>query len=115
MTPNAKPNMPVTARTPANPQTNMNVPRDEIILQAQRQLQDQGLYHGRIDGILGPETEQALGEFQKRNGLNRTATLDQPTMDKLFGNQGTSTGPTVSHGTGQMTNPQSASPGTPRQ
>lgn len=75
-------------------------------------LSDQGLYHGRIDGILGPETKQVLGQFQKKNGLDQTATLDQPTKDKLLGNmgggQGSSTPPAVYHGTGSTTNPQPA-------
>jgi peptidoglycan hydrolase-like protein with peptidoglycan-binding domain len=65
--------------------------------------QDQGFYHGRIDEIIGLETEQAIGQFQQRNGLSQTATLDQPTMDKLLGSSvgsQRSSGPTVFHGTG---------------
>jgi len=105
--------MPAMSGAPAASQTIMNPSRDEV-REAQQQLRNQGLYHARIDGILGPETKQALGLFQKNNGLSQTATLDQPTMDKLLGNtgigQGSSTPPTVYHGTGTMTNPQPANP-----
>jgi len=113
MAPNAGSNMPAMSGAPAASQTIMNPSRDEV-REAQQQLRNQGLYHARIDGILGPETKQALGLFQKNNGLSQTATLDQPTMDKLLGNtgigQGSSTPPTVYHGTGTMTNPQPANP-----
>ena len=65
-------------------------PSRDMIRQAQEQLRSQGLYHGRIDGRLGPETKQALSSFQGKNGLQRTARLDQSTMDKLIGsNAGT--------------------------
>ena len=90
----------------------MNASSAEI-RQAQQQLQKQGFYHGQVDGIIGPETEQAIGQFQLKNGLSQTATLDQPTMDKLLGNSGVgqySNAPTVFHGTGATANPQPASP-----
>jgi peptidoglycan hydrolase-like protein with peptidoglycan-binding domain len=38
-----------------------------------------------LDGVIGPETKQALAAFQKINGLKQTATLDQPTADALIG------------------------------
>ena len=90
----------------------MNASSTEI-RQAQQQLQNQGFYHGQIDGIVGPETEQAIGQFQLKNGLSQTATLDQPTMDKLLGNSvgsRSSSPPTIYHGTGTTPNPQPASP-----
>jgi len=86
----------------------MNASSAEI-RQAQQQLQNQGFYHGQIDGIVGPETEQAIGQFQKQNGLSQTATLDQPTMEKLLGNpvgSQSSSAPTVYRGAGATTNPQ---------
>jgi peptidoglycan hydrolase-like protein with peptidoglycan-binding domain len=33
---------------------------------------------------VGPETKRALEQFQKNNGLDRTARLDQQTMVALF-------------------------------
>lgn len=109
--PNAGSNTPAMSGTRSS-QTGVNVTNDEV-RQVQQQLRDQGLYQGQIDGNLGPETKQALGKFQKKNGLNQTATLDQATMDKLLGNtgagQGSSAPPTFDHGTGSTANPQ---PGT---
>jgi peptidoglycan hydrolase-like protein with peptidoglycan-binding domain len=91
----------------------VNPSRDEI-RQAQQQLQSQGLYNGAIDGIIGPETKQALHQFQQQNGLNQTARLDQPTMDRLFGNTGAGQGSTLPQTPGSastpMTNPPPASP-----
>jgi len=53
------------------------------VKQAQQALKDQGLYHGAIDGRWGPETKQAVNEFQKKNGLKQTAQLDDQTKDQL--------------------------------
>jgi peptidoglycan hydrolase-like protein with peptidoglycan-binding domain len=55
---------------------------------AQVELHMLGRYNGSLDGIVGPETEQALLWFQKSSGLARTATLDQPTADALIGDTG---------------------------
>jgi peptidoglycan hydrolase-like protein with peptidoglycan-binding domain len=52
---------------------------------AQVELRMIGLYKGSLDGVAGPETKQALLGFQTRNGLKRTATLDQRTADALVG------------------------------
>ena len=56
-----------------------------------------GLYNGSLDGVVGPETKRAILGFQKSNGLERTATLDQQTADALIGDtgigQGSSTPP----------------------
>jgi peptidoglycan hydrolase-like protein with peptidoglycan-binding domain len=66
-----------------------------------------GLYDGSLDGVVGPETKQALLGFQKSNGLERTATLDQQTADELIGNTGVGEGssmPPKGTGGGSMTN-----------
>ena len=57
-----------------------NLSKDDIRW-AQVELHDLGFYNGSLDGVVGPETERALLGFQKSNGLERTATLDQPTAD----------------------------------
>ena len=38
------------------------------IREAQRQLSDLGFYKGQIDGIDGPQTEQALSDYRKKYG-----------------------------------------------
>src|SRR5579884_795086 len=65
------------------------------IEQAQRALQQKGLYHCRIDGIVGPETQSALSQFQQSEGLPQTATLDQDTLNRLMGAQNPNAGGNV--------------------
>lgn len=59
----------------------------------QQKLQADNLYRGKIDGKLGPQTRQAIAEYQKQNGLRVTANLDRQTKDSLLGNTGTTTPP----------------------
>ncbi len=71
------------------------------IRQAQQKLRQDHLYRGRIDGLLGPQTQQALQQYQQKNGLPVTATLDQATMSSLLGadtGQGSSMPPNPSNG-----------------
>jgi peptidoglycan hydrolase-like protein with peptidoglycan-binding domain len=42
---------------------------NEAVLAIQRQLQDQGLYNGALDGQMGPETQRAIVEAQQNYGL----------------------------------------------
>ena len=37
----------------------------------------------KVDGIWGPQTQQALRDFQKKNGLQASGQLDDETMQKL--------------------------------
>jgi peptidoglycan hydrolase-like protein with peptidoglycan-binding domain len=67
------------------------VSSDEI-RQAQEALQDQGLYHGQVDGKWGPQTKNAIAQFQKQKGLKQTAQLDQQTMNDLQNSSGGSSG-----------------------
>ncbi len=55
----------------------------EQVKQAQNELKRQGLYKGTIDGIIGPQTKSAIAEFQKKQGLQQTSSLDQQTMERL--------------------------------
>ena len=74
---------------------------------AQVELRMMGLYNGSLDGVVGPQTKQALLGFQKRNALERTARLDQQTADALIGNTGVGQGssmPPRGAGAGSMTN-----------
>jgi Putative peptidoglycan binding domain len=59
--------------------------------QVQQKLRDRGFYKGTIDGVFGPETNQALKEFQSANALPETGTLDQQMMG-LLGLRGTGQG-----------------------
>jgi peptidoglycan hydrolase-like protein with peptidoglycan-binding domain len=79
--------MPPAAQTSDSSLTGDAFRKDDIRW-AQVELCGQGLYKGSLDGILGPETKRVLGQFQKNNGLGRTASLDAQTWDALTGDAG---------------------------
>ena len=60
-----------------------NVTPDQVIVDVQGALQDQGYYAGAIDGAIGPQTRAALAAFQADNGLAITSAVDQPTLETL--------------------------------
>ena len=81
------------------------------IKQAQQKLKAEGLYHGEIDGIAGPQTHHALQEFQAKHGLKQTGSLDHETMNALMGGHttgfGSSTPPASGgHSGSSMSQPQ---------
>ena len=79
-----------------------NLSKDDI-REAQLELRHSGLYNGSLDGVIGPQTKQALERFQKDNGLEQTATLDALTMVAMFGNIGTSEGSSMPRNAGEGT------------
>lgn len=89
---------------------------DEVKL-AQQKLQAEGLYKGKIDGIDGPKTRQALNEYQKQHGLKPTGRLDQNTLAQLTGDQTSGAGSSVPPGNaphtpnGAATTPGATPPG----
>jgi hypothetical protein len=100
MSGNAQFNSPAMAGTePSNAGSDRITSKE--IRQAQEKLRSEGLYRGRSDGLMGPETQQALRRYQHRNGLPETATLDQGTMNSLLGGgggQGSSMPPSGTNG-----------------
>lgn len=44
--------------------------KNDYVLHWQKYLSMAGFYHGAIDGIFGAQTEQAVKDWQKANGLN---------------------------------------------
>jgi peptidoglycan hydrolase-like protein with peptidoglycan-binding domain len=50
----------------------------------QERLQNLGFYEGEMDGVIGPETKEAIGSFQKATGIKETGELDETTKQKLF-------------------------------
>jgi murein L,D-transpeptidase YcbB/YkuD len=82
------------------------------VQQLQEQLKSAGLYRGRVDGEMGPQTRRALARFQRQQGLRPTGVPDEQTLSALNGNQpgtGSSTAApgTQPYGTGSqgMANP----------
>lgn len=60
-----------------------DLPPDQVVANVQEQLQNQGYYHGEVDGMLGPLTRAALADYQRDHGLYTTAAIDEPTMASL--------------------------------
>jgi hypothetical protein len=60
-----------------------NLPPGDVVTNVQSALQEQGYYRGEIDGSIGPLTRAALRRYQRDNGLEITAAVDQPTLASL--------------------------------
>ena len=60
-----------------------NLPPDQVIANVQAALQQQGYYHGEVDGLLGPLTRAAIADYQRDHGLYTTSTIDEPTLQSL--------------------------------
>ncbi len=102
---NAVGNMPSAPETLHHWLNAANPSKDDVRW-AQVELHTIGLYNGSLDGVVGPETKQALLRFQESNDLARTATLDQQTADVLIGNAGVGVGSSMpkNTGAGSLTN-----------
>ncbi|PZR78404.1 MAG: hypothetical protein DLM52_02940 [Chthoniobacterales bacterium] len=55
----------------------------QVLLGVQTSLRRRGLYRGQIDGVLGPELEVGLREYQARLGLEPSGRLDMDTLASL--------------------------------
>jgi murein L,D-transpeptidase YcbB/YkuD len=62
-------------------QSGTDLSRDDV-REVQESLKDKG-YELAVDGAWGPNTEQALKEFQSKNGLTATGKLDERTLSML--------------------------------
>ncbi len=56
---------------------------DELVLEAQKRLKEEGFDPGPLDGILGSATRAALNDFQMSRNLKQTQEIDQPTARAL--------------------------------
>ena len=56
---------------------------DEAIRQAQEKLKVEGHYDGQVDGLMGPETQEALRKYQQTEGIKVTGRLDKGTRKSL--------------------------------
>lgn len=55
----------------------------QMVRQVQQKLKDQGFDVGQVDGIWGPQTAEALKDFQNQQGLEATGDLSQSTLIAL--------------------------------
>jgi Putative peptidoglycan binding domain len=60
-----------------------NLPPDQVTANVQTALQQQGYYHGEVDGLIGPLTRSAITDYQRDHGLYMTSAIDQPTLQSL--------------------------------
>jgi peptidoglycan hydrolase-like protein with peptidoglycan-binding domain len=58
-------------------------PSEQITVAVQKELAKLGYYHGRIDGIVGPETRKAISWFQSVDKLSVSGRIDDPTLKAL--------------------------------
>jgi murein L,D-transpeptidase YcbB/YkuD len=63
------------------------------VKKAQEALKNKGHDPGSTDGVIGPQTRQAIKAFQSANGLKETGRLDPETAGKLGIEKGTASGP----------------------
>jgi len=57
--------------------------QDENVLKTQRLLSALGYDPGKADGVLGPQTRQAIAAYQRSYNLTVTGELDEPTLSAL--------------------------------
>jgi hypothetical protein len=60
-----------------------NLPPDQVVVNIQEALQDQGYYTGEIDGQLGQLTRDAIAAYQRDHNLELTAAIDEATVQSL--------------------------------
>ena len=57
--------------------------RGENVMRVQHLLASQGFYAGSVDGVFGPQTWQAVADFQSMSGLGVTGVVDAGTLSAL--------------------------------
>jgi peptidoglycan hydrolase-like protein with peptidoglycan-binding domain len=57
---------------------------EHLVRQAQSELKREGLYRGKVDGIVGPEIKEAIIAFRQRERLQQTPHLDQATVQRMY-------------------------------
>lgn len=89
----------------------------EAVRQIQQKLKEQGQYDGQVDGIWGPNTKQAVRQFQQQHGMSATgnlsfATLQQMgiSLDQLASSETGSGGQTAASPDRQPRSPQGSGP-----
>ena len=58
-------------------------PSEQTIVSVHKELAKLGYYHGQIDGIVGPETQEAISWFQSVEKLSVSGRIDDSTLKAL--------------------------------
>lgn len=56
---------------------------DDTAADVQRALKRRGYYHGSVDGVIGPESRNAIRNFQADKRLNASGRIDRDTLREL--------------------------------
>ena len=81
---------PATAGTPATPASPVTPSRpvtpvhpSAAVMQLQRELGQLNYYEGPVDGVMGPQTVQAIQDLQRQAGLPQTGQMNAATQAAL--------------------------------
>ena len=87
----------------------------DMIRSVQQTLQQDGSYHGRVDGVWGPSTQAAVRNYQQQHNMNATGQLDQATLAamNLGPNQNNAQDQPANQTYGSNNNPQPGNPNPP--
>jgi peptidoglycan hydrolase-like protein with peptidoglycan-binding domain len=89
-----------TQTSPVTPQSSAGMAASsEEIQKLQQALKDRGQDPGTVNGVMTPQTQEALRSFQAQQGLNATGTLDAQSRTALGLGLSTGTAPATG-GTG---------------
>jgi peptidoglycan hydrolase-like protein with peptidoglycan-binding domain len=70
------------AANPGDDEKSSGLSRHDI-KELQEKLRDKGYYHAHADGVLGPQTRDAIRQYQESEKLPSTGRLDAETSGKL--------------------------------
>ena len=79
----APPAAPPPAPAPAPAPTPGSELSHQTVRQIQTALKQNGDYRGRVDGVWGPMTQNGVSQFQQKNGMQATGSLDEQTLQAL--------------------------------
>ena len=80
----SQPSVSQSNTTPRTDKSSQSITRETLrIMTVQRILQQQGLYEGKVDGIIGPLTTEAVKKFQEKNDLTVDGIVGPNTFAEL--------------------------------
>jgi hypothetical protein len=56
---------------------------DGLVMQVQHRLARAGLYHGSVDGVMGPETRRAIRAYERSHNLQVDGAIDDRLLDTM--------------------------------
>ncbi|MBT8419619.1 MAG: peptidoglycan-binding protein, partial [Gammaproteobacteria bacterium] len=73
-----------TQTTTQNPDKKVSQPSRKEIRSCQRKLDTLGFKPGPIDGVIGPRTQAAIKQFQKKVGIESDGRISQELLEALY-------------------------------